>query len=310
MRHIGFLILLACSTAAAQSVSDDFFPLAHGNEWMYHYFSVAEAFNELTGIADSGRATYLVISRDATADSIIWGIREALDFVRTSYSDWGGHTEFSRSPMKDTLLFSIIEHLDGSHSIVRPGKAWQYWRSVFCVMARTPDSSRVFRYVGDAQDDTLQYSVGWDDVNPHPRIPTYVLEWTQQRGVGLRSVKYSTPGITGGMDRSNHQLVSQTILSAGTVERSGSPGEFILENNYPNPFNASTVLSLSLHSREQVNLTIVDILGRKIAGLLDDTVGPGRVTIVWEASKQASGTYFAQVRTSRSVKCLRLLLLK
>jgi hypothetical protein len=308
--QIGFLILLACSTAAAQSVGDDFFPLALGNEWTYRYLDVSEEFLYELGGADSGRASYTILTKDVTADSIVWGIREARDITRISYSFWMGVTVISREPVRDTVMFTLVEDLKGIHQIVRRGNAEKNWQSVFCVMAHTSDTSKVFRYIPEQQVDTLEKSTGWNWVPTSKYPPTYVVNWTLQRGVGLRSVAFSSPGVVGNSYRTQHQLMSQTILSAPWSGAPVHPDDFMIGNNYPSPFNTSTVLSLSLGSRERITLTIVDLLGRQIAGLLDDTVGPGRLSIVWDASKQASGTYFAQVRTSRSMKCVRLLLLK
>jgi hypothetical protein len=198
-RHVAFLVLLAVNTATAQSIGTDFVPLALGNEWTYRYLAIQDNVEYQTALGDSGRASYLVLTREATPDSIVWGIR---------------------------------------------------------------------------------------------------------------SVEYSTPGIVGSSDRTYHQLVTQTILSAGPTGAPVGPNDFLLENNYPNPFNPSTVLSFSLGARERVTMTIVDILGRPITTLLDEIVEAGKHTVTWDAFREASGTYFCVAKTSRMTRCLRLLLLK
>lgn len=309
-RLIVFILLSATNTAAAQSIGADFFPLALGNEWTYRYLAIDDNIFNQSAVGDSGRASYLIVSKEATPDSIVWGLRESRDIVRTSYSYWREITIFSRVQIKDTVFFSIAEYLNGNHRIVRPGNAEDDWRSVFCMVAQTSDTTRIFRYVPDAEADTAQFSTGWRRWGTSTSPPTFAVRWVLQRGTGIRSVEYSTPGLTGGAYRTYHKLERQTILSAAPTVTAQAPNELSIESNYPNPFNSSTTLSFSVGSSERVTLTIVDILGRQIADLLDDTVGPGKHLVVWNASSQSSGTYFGVVKTSRLVNYVRLLLLK
>jgi hypothetical protein len=88
------------------------------------------------------------------------------------------------------------------------------------------------------------------------------------------------------------------------------PSDFLLENNYPNPFNPRTVLCFSVGSRERVTLTIVDILGRPRATLLDEIVEAGKHSVIWHAIGEASGTYFCVAKTSHITRSMKLVLLK
>lgn len=308
-RLIVLILLSLASTAAAQQVTADYLPLAVGNEWVYQYLAVDDDIFNQSAVADSGRASYTIIMQNVTPDSIVWGVREIRDIVRKSYSYWQGLTVFWRVPIKDSVLFSMVEYLDGNHRMVRSGKAEDYWRSVFCVVAQTSDTTRVFRYIPDTESDTVQFTAWWRRWET-PTALTDAVTWILQRGVGIRLIEYSTPGITGGAYRTRHRLQSQTVLSARPIALALGPNEFSLDNNYPNPFNPRTVLSFSLGSRERVTVTIVDILGRPIATLFDDIVQAGKHSVVWDASREASGTYFCVAKTARSTRCLALLLLK
>ena len=74
------------------------------------------------------------------------------------------------------------------------------------------------------------------------------------------------------------------ILSVGTNHSTLIPTEYFLHQNYPNPFNPSTRIEYGLPQRTRVTLTIFDVLGKKIATLVDRTQEPGYQSIVWNTS--------------------------
>ena len=79
--------------------------------------------------------------------------------------------------------------------------------------------------------------------------------------------------------------------------------EFELEQNYPNPFNPSTTIKYSIpsihisatHSAD-VTLIVYDILGRKIATLVDKEQKPGNYEVQFDASSLSSGIYFYKLQ--------------
>jgi hypothetical protein len=83
-----------------------------------------------------------------------------------------------------------------------------------------------------------------------------------------------------------------------------------LEENYPNPFNPSTVIAYTLPLAGHVRLTVHDILGRETAILVDGPQPAGRHTVTWNASNVASGPYFCRLRSGGVVQVLKMLLLK
>jgi len=79
------------------------------------------------------------------------------------------------------------------------------------------------------------------------------------------------------------------------VELSG-PREFFSQN-FPNPFNMSTVIRLSLPRRSYVSLVIYSSSGRKVRTLLDGVLGAGIYEVRWDGTDDdgwqvASGVYF------------------
>jgi hypothetical protein len=74
-----------------------------------------------------------------------------------------------------------------------------------------------------------------------------------------------------------------------------TPEKFTVLQNYPNPFNPTTAIEYTIRKSGLVQLIVVDILGRETI-LVDEIQSVGTYRRVWTA--QASGTYFAVLRTS------------
>jgi hypothetical protein len=89
------------------------------------------------------------------------------------------------------------------------------------------------------------------------------------------------------------------------------PNEFELEQNYPNPFNPSTVIEFSLPENVgNVQLSIYNTLGEKVAELVNTTLTAGHYQYQWNAQNAATGMYTYELRTDRFVTVKKMLLLK
>ncbi|MGA2623583.1 MAG: T9SS type A sorting domain-containing protein [Bacteroidota bacterium] len=76
------------------------------------------------------------------------------------------------------------------------------------------------------------------------------------------------------------------------------PNNCHLSQNYPNPFNPSTSISFSIEHAGWVNLSIFDVLGRRVAVLVNEIKHPGNHIISWNPESIPSGVYFYQLRSS------------
>ena len=88
------------------------------------------------------------------------------------------------------------------------------------------------------------------------------------------------------------------------------PLRFALYQNYPNPFNPSTTISYSLDKSGHVSLDVYDILGRKVAELVDGKMTAGSHRVRFDASNLASGLYIYRLEENSSITSKKMILLK
>ncbi len=83
-----------------------------------------------------------------------------------------------------------------------------------------------------------------------------------------------------------------------------------LQTVYPNPFNTEASISYSIINPCWVRLEVFDLLGRKVATLVDREQPAGRHSFIWDASRQASGVYFYKLTAGDFTEVRRMTLLK
>jgi M6 family metalloprotease-like protein len=113
-------------------------------------------------------------------------------------------------------------------------------------------------------------------------------------------------------DSSNNTNYTRFFLPTGTVgvAPEAAPFAFALEQNYPNPFNPTTALSYQLSAVSKTKITIYDMLGREVAVLVNETKGPGRYSVEWDARRNASGFYICRMVAGDYVGTRKLVLVK
>ena len=101
-------------------------------------------------------------------------------------------------------------------------------------------------------------------------------------------------------------------VTATSNEEEAIPGEFVLNQNYPNPFNPSTAITFSIPQSEAVTLTVYNVLGQKVATLLQSQqMSVGTHSVNFDASQLASGMYLYRLDAGSSYsKTLTMMLMK
>ena len=85
---------------------------------------------------------------------------------------------------------------------------------------------------------------------------------------------------------------------------------FILHPNYPNPFNPSTTIGFEIQTPANVELQVVDIMGRELTKINYGYITSGSYQYKVEADNWASGMYFYTLRVNDQVQSRSMLLVK
>ncbi len=90
----------------------------------------------------------------------------------------------------------------------------------------------------------------------------------------------------------------------------GTPARTELGKNYPNPFNPETVIPFAIPEGQHVTVEIYNLLGQRIAVLLDQPMADGRHTVTWQARNQPSGLYLVRLQAGKVQKIRRMTLVR
>ena len=88
------------------------------------------------------------------------------------------------------------------------------------------------------------------------------------------------------------------------------PGDVALEQNYPNPFNPSTTIPFTLKHDSDVILEVYNMLGQRVAVLVDSYLPSGRHEYPWNAGDLPSGMYVYRITAGRTTQTNTLTLVK
>ena len=176
---------------------------------------------------------------------------------------------------------------------------------------------------GDASSNTLEYRFIREN-STIEKVKIDTLNWT-----GWKMKKISLNQIPG---NGTIQFKSINIVQTANGNLSGRiyfdeclaniitdvkenpaiPTEFKLEQNFPNPFNPSTVISYQLSAFSHVSLKVYDILGREVVTLVDEFKQPGNYNSQFSILnfQLTSGVYLYRLQAGNFVQTKKMLLVK
>ena len=88
------------------------------------------------------------------------------------------------------------------------------------------------------------------------------------------------------------------------------PNSYSLSQNYPNPFNPTTNINFTLQKASNVTLAVYNVLGQKVATLVNTFMHQGSYTFQFDASKLASGVYFYRIDAGNFTSSKKMILMK
>lgn len=106
------------------------------------------------------------------------------------------------------------------------------------------------------------------------------------------------------------KLVGKFTKEGNGEELTVIPEEYKLEQNFPNPFNPSTMIYFQLPQNQFVMLRIYDILGNLVSELINDNLSAGYHSVSFKADNLPSGIYIYQLHAGEFSQTQRMLLQK
>ncbi len=110
---------------------------------------------------------------------------------------------------------------------------------------------------------------------------------------------------------SNANIITFKRTNVGIYQISSVvPEKFELGNNYPNPFNPTTIINFDVAKLQNVKLAVYDMLGKELEILVSDLLQPGRYRATFAGANYPSGVYYYRLQTDGFVETKKMLLVK
>ncbi len=121
-------------------------------------------------------------------------------------------------------------------------------------------------------------------------------------GVGSSSVHVGSTFTVDDLSFSGVTGVAQEVAT--------TPQSYALGQNFPNPFNPTTVINYSIPGSGQTTLTVYDLLGREVQTLVNEYQNAGTYSFSFDASKLTSGVYYYRLQSGSFTQTKKLMLVK
>ncbi|HKL15995.1 MAG TPA: T9SS type A sorting domain-containing protein, partial [Balneolaceae bacterium] len=159
------------------------------------------------------------------------------------------------------------------------------------LLVRSPGDSLTISHTNQTNDE-LEFSFtreGSVEVENYEIIPD-------------QSLTISSEGIS--------EINVQVGMASSVDDNVEKPNRIELSQNFPNPFNPSTVISYTLPEAGSVSLEVFDMTGRRIAVLAQGNQAAGAYTYDFDASSLSSGVYMYRLQSAGTVLTRKMTLIK
>ncbi len=209
------------------------------------------------------------------ANNAWWDEREAIRFI----DKFKGYYLRMQTEVDHAQPQGFYDH---AYDMIRAATAKKYGGNGNCFWTRVNGSEN--------QTNTI-----WSASNK----PQFVSEQTDER---LQAIQYIK------------ELAAMSPLTSIDEKKIVDPNKFYLEQNYPNPFRSNTSISFQLSIVSNVKLEIFDVLGKKVAILIDEKRDAGYQSFQFDIRQSTfdirSGVYFYRLSTPSSSSTKMMLYLK
>jgi photosystem II stability/assembly factor-like uncharacterized protein len=105
-------------------------------------------------------------------------------------------------------------------------------------------------------------------------------------------------------------ILTYAVATSVDDKDNSAPSSYSLSQNYPNPFNPATTISFSLKKRSNVELSVYNLLGQKVATIVNGSLEAGEHTVNFNAAALSSGIYIYTMKTGEISFTKKMIVLK
>ena len=106
------------------------------------------------------------------------------------------------------------------------------------------------------------------------------------------------------------KVIPNGIISAINKNEEITPLAFQLEQNFPNPFNPTTLIRYHVQEAGPVNLSVFNLLGQKVRQIIDTKQEAGTYEVNFDAAGLASGVYVYKLKTRQGILTRKMILMR
>jgi hypothetical protein len=100
----------------------------------------------------------------------------------------------------------------------------------------------------------------------------------------------------------------QSNIITGIEDEEYLPERLTLYQNYPNPFSSSTVISYRLPATTDVELSVYDLTGRRVATLINERQKAGRHEVEWNTGGIKPGIYLCKIKAGQDISVIKFVI--
>lgn len=304
----------------------------HGTNWNPTNIS-AGVFNCFTmssdGLYYAGGSVGAISGVCSSTDKgITW------EWILRDYGIWSLASTPSGTIYVGTMVNGILRSRDKGTSWVNVGLRFGTTRCIISdshgIVYASPGDGYIYRSINDGQSwDSLEFNFNSPVSSLLLLNDSIIIAGSDGAGVflstnqglswseinfglpddGLTLASTSSGSIFAGTGNNGMFRTTQKLLLS-VKSYSSNPRRFVLENNYPNPFNPTTRIVFALPERSFVVVKVFDLIGREIATIVSEELSAGEYSRQWNAANVPSGVYFCRLQAGKFTETKKLLLVR
>ena len=201
----------------------------------------------------------------------------------------------------------IFKSVDQAESWTRTDKGFAQWDGLGTVPIMKLYAHKNSLYATMGKDDSAYVSTDlgdtWTDISDG--LGHYIISLTVHNNY-LYGAQW---------DRDSSLVRRETTVGLIHENKEKMPAVFQLSQNYPNPFNPSTTIQYTVPASLKrnvllVNISVFNMLGEKVATLVNEDKMPGNYEVNFDASNLASGLYFYKLTAGQNTITKKMILSK